>query len=162
MERLSFLETGKKIAADIQDIGRKLGRRCLDDSKVLGSRLLDGFKWSFERAEKICGKLEKRFGPVGRRWMAFLVDWWERRGLPLPILHLALNALLFLPLDIGWYLLACVEHVVGFNPHYLLAWLVFAGSVRAGRFYFKEILPGQRALRSVGKAGNGTQSQGGS
>jgi hypothetical protein len=162
MERLSFLETGKKIAADIQGIGRKLGRRCLAASKVLGRSLLDGFELSFERAMKICDKLEKRFCPVGRRWIASLVDWWERRGLPLPILHLAVNALLFLPIDIGWYLLACVEHVVGFNPHYLLAWLVFAGSVRAGRFYFKEIFSDQRASRNVGKAGNRTQSQGGS
>jgi len=74
---------------------------------------------------------------------------------------LAGNALLFLPFDIGWYLLACVEHLVGLKLPYLLAWLVFAGSVRASRFYFKEILPDQRTSRNIGKDTNGTQIEGG-
>ncbi len=101
MERLSLWETCKKIAADLREIGEKLGRRCFDKSKALGKRLLKGFKGSSESAKQIYYKLEERFAPVGRRWIASLVEWWERRGWPLILLRLGGNALLYLPLDLA-------------------------------------------------------------
>lgn len=125
---------------------------------MLVGRVLDGFEWLFEKAKSIYERLEPRLMVQA----ILLSAWWERRGWPPGILRLLGNALLFLPVDLCWYLLACVEHLVGLNPYYLLTWLIFAGSIRAGRFYFKEILPDQRALRSVGKAENGTQREEGS
>jgi hypothetical protein len=162
MERLSAIEIGKKLVTGMRDIGRKLGRRCLDSIIALGGRLLGGIEWLVEKAKWIYDSQEDRFFPVFRRWIDSLVEWWERRGWPLAILRLAGNALVFLPIDIGWYLLACLEHFIGLNPPYLLAWLVFAGSIRAWRFYFKEILPDQRKANRAGTAENGTQSEGGS
>jgi len=118
--------------------------------------------WKIVQPSVRCGwdvgeKCVPRFAAKG----CLLLNWWTDHGLPIAILRLAGNALLFLPVDIGWYLLASVGHGVWFKLPFLLAWLVFAGSVRAYRFYFKEIHPDHRTSRSIGKETNGRQIEGG-
>lgn len=157
MERSSRIDFCKRLADRVREIGRTL----LDNGWeifLLFCRVLDAFVWLFESGKSIYEKLKPRL----LAHSILLMAWWERRGWSPGILRLLGNALLFLPVDLCWYLLACVEHAVRLDLLYLLVWLVFAGSIRAGRFYFKNILPDQRASHSVGKAGNGTQTEGGS
>ena len=158
MERSSQIDFCIHLADRVRQIGRTLAHQGWEIVTLLVGRVLDAFEWLFERGKSSYEKLEPRLMAQGN----LLNAWWERRGWPLGALGLLGNALIFLPVDLCWYLLACLEHLVGLKPTYLLAWLVFAGSVRAGRFYFKEILPDQRALRSVGKPANGIQREEGS
>ena len=175
------LESGKillkRLVGSATAFCERLGQHVRKTIKPWGERALKRFDQGIECAKSVYAKMEHRIAAKS----ALLVGWWERRGWPLSLLHLISNALLYLPIDIGWYLLSyigysissfvigdpvqaeipcqhlldCISQVIRLNPHYLLAWLVFAGSVRAGWFYFGEIRPDRRKAVRGGTAENG-------
>jgi len=141
---------GKRLADGGKAFLGKWGRRAWKIVKPGANRVWDVCEALFKRVERAC-----------EQWIPRFAAKWTDHGLPIAVLQLAVNALLFVPVDIGWYLLASVGHGVRLNLPFLLVWLVFAGSVRASLFYCKKILPNQRAAHRLAKGKNEKQIEGG-